>query len=178
MKRIALNAAIVLAVVGLAFGTSGASPRQRPAKAKVAPESDVDRYVREMTVTSYLLIVGSSKDFHAARKQALQIARKTGIPYSDDDRTWDRKYGWGYWKYQEMYISRRYDWTRGPDGRMLEPYISVEKSDFYPGLRPGRYIIVAGVLNKSDCRSAVAKMRRHVPDAYAARTRIYMGCRS
>ena len=56
-------------------------------------------------------------------------------------------------------------------------FISVERSDAYPGLRPGYYIVVGGLYGTAkEANKALARFKLPAADAYAKKTRIYMGC--
>ena len=56
-------------------------------------------------------------------------------------------------------------------------YISVEKSEAYPGLPKGNYIAVAAISNSNDqAEKELLKFQPFAPKAYVAKTEIYMGC--
>jgi hypothetical protein len=73
------------------------------------------------------------------------------------------------------YAPRRYDSECGlvPS----KPCITVERSEAYEGFKPGLYIVVGGILDRSEEREKrLAAARKLVPGAYVKQTAIYMGC--
>ncbi len=129
--------------------------------------------------TGYVTILAAGHDFVALQKQAQQIARKSHIPYSMNGNIFDPKKGLvvkddPMWK--DAYLFRRNDTIeiRGKDS----PFLSIEESDGYPGMKEGLYIIVGGIsFSRKEAATALARYSKVVPQAYNARTKIYIGCR-
>jgi hypothetical protein len=71
------------------------------------------------------------------------------------------------------YVLRRYDsHPDKPNG-----YISIEKSDAYPGLRHGYYIVIGAISSsRGEAQGRLKRFKRFAPAAYVAKTRIFMGC--
>jgi hypothetical protein len=130
---------------------------------------------KAMNPAGYVTLLGASRDFAALQKQAQQ---KTHADYSMHGNVFNRKKGLvskddPVW--QGQYLFRRDDTTqiRGKD----LPFLSIEKSDAYPGMKKGLYIIVGGIsLSRKDATTALARYAQSVPGAYNARTTIYIGC--
>lgn len=127
--------------------------------------------------TTRLIILASHKDYRRARQAAESIARKTGIPFSTRGMVYDAKRGlvwpddWEDDIYAGAYYGRRYNDCGAGESQCL----SIERSDFYSGLEPGYYIVVGGLMGDNQDRM-LARYKRAVPDAYAKKTVVYLGC--
>jgi len=127
-------------------------------------------------VNKRIVIVQSTKDYTAANKTAVKVAKqlqislklrgltphpKTGLTYSSKECA---KGGFDH----PCYISRgRYD-----DG----DYVSIEHSDAFQGFSKGYYIVVTASGNEKDIAVSLANAKKHYKDAYAKLTKIYIGC--
>ena len=134
--------------------------------------------VEEQYTRGQVVIVGTGKDFLALRKEAKKLAQKAGVPFSLRGVVFDKKRGLHFegdpWE-NDGYVFRRNSTTEisGKDSH----FISIEKSDAYPGLKPGYYIIVADIcFSEKEAAKVVARYRNYSPTAYAPSTRLYMGC--
>lgn len=137
----------------------------------VADDFDLEK---EWNPTGYVTILATGRDFAALEKEAKAMARKAKIPYSMNGNAFDPKKG--LITLDGNYIFRRED-TLEVKGKET-PFLSIEKSDGYPGLKKGYYIIVGGVsLSPKDATAARARYLKVVPKTYNARTTIYIGCR-
>jgi hypothetical protein len=139
-----------------------------------------DGWVDTPFVPAGLLLVGSSRDYHAAVRAAKAFSDASAIPYSSQGLVFDELRGLIIpdddpdESYRGSYLSRRYD--DGCDGS--ERCVTVERSEGYEGFRPGLYIVVAGIVRKdAEARSRLAEAQRFVPAAYVRHTILYMGCR-
>jgi hypothetical protein len=138
-------------------------------------------YIKELTATQHLIILASSRDFPALKRQAQFLSAKIHLPFSLRGMIFDPKRGLilpdndpdDMWA--GFYAFRRYNETdiNGKDAR----YLSIEKSDAYPGLKPGYYILLAGIYdNQREASKVAAAYRNAVPDLMIRKTTIYMGC--
>lgn len=130
-------------------------------------------------VTKGFVIVRSTQSYAEALRGLGEMAVSTGIrvdlrgvgyqrgqsPQSGDltfAPSTCKELGWGY----PCYVARgRFD-----DGI----YLSLEYSDAFEGFAEGHYIVVAA--SGSKARRVLKTLRKHVPDAYFKRTRVYVGC--
>ena len=138
---------------------------------------------KEATQQSYVVILGSYRDFHEAHRHAKAISAASGAPFSMQDRIYDAKRGLILRDdhpdelYAGSYISRRYNTTRLPGSQEEVEYLSIERSDAYAGFRKGYYILVAGIYDaQKEAQATVKKFSPVVADAYAKKTQIYYGC--
>lgn len=136
----------------------------------------------EQTLAKQVLILGSFKDYKDALNSAQKNGQLTGLPYSSRGMVFDTARGL-IWPdnyedeiYAGSYSGRRYTDECGGD---VHACLTIEKSDFYAGMQPGYYIVVAGIYDegdKSGANSQLQKLKKIVPDAYLKSTKIYMGC--
>ena len=154
----------------LASLVCAATPANPPAS---QDSSDHDAYIREATGPANLVIVGSGKDFLPLKKEAQRIAKLLGRQFSMYGRVFDGTlHETGEDDGFTGYFHRRYDTDF--DGK---PFLSIEKSETYPGLKPGLYIVVARICSAAtDAQKEVRALRKFVPDAYVRKTEIYYGC--
>jgi hypothetical protein len=166
MRFHAFIASLLFAPIVLAGAPAATAPTNQDL-------GDINTYIREATSPAYLVIVGSSKDFLSLQRQARKITKRTGRRYSMEGMVFDGTlHETGEDDGFTGYFHRRYD--SDADGK---PYLSIEKSESYPGLKPGLYIIVAGICATShDAQNETRTLRKFVPDAYAHKTEIYYGC--
>lgn len=133
-------------------------------------------------VTKDVIILGSFVDYAAAKQRAIDLAKATGIAYSDRGMVWDAKRGLIYPDNLEddlfagQYAARRAQFDCNEDS---EHCLSVERSDLYEGFKKGLYIVVGGVMDLGSVESAqlLARYKKNAPDAYIKKTDVYMGCR-
>lgn len=165
----------VLAVCVLAVVSMGMGPVRKVRKK--APQPKVKTYQEEMA-QKYLLILGTSKNFLVLQEEAQRISRKMGILYSMEGNVYDKKRGLlatdcdresADW----VYYPRRYN----DGGIWVRPFISIEKSDGYPGMKKGSYIIVGGVYNSAkEARQRLLTYKKNKLNGYIQPTKLYMGC--
>ena len=87
------------------------------------------------------------------------------LPDNDPDET-----------YAGSYVLRRYNELFNEPDKGAE-YISIERSEAYPGFTPGFYIIMGGIYNDpKEAKGALTRFKPFVKDAYIKKTKIYMGC--
>jgi hypothetical protein len=124
-----------------------------------------------------VLILGSEKNYAVARKKAVEISRKSGVRFSDRGLVYDPKNGLRSPANDSdeldagTYSVRRYDNDCGANQK--PPCITLERSEFYSGLRPNLYIIVGGVGAEP---TRLSDFKKVVPDAYEKKAVLYMGC--
>jgi hypothetical protein len=170
--RVCSRITYLLAALALAWVAQAGEPAATaPAKQDLG---DVNSHIREMTQSAHLVIVGTGTDFPALKRDAQRIATLMGRSFSMQGMVYDGTlHANGEDDGFTGYFCRRYD--SESDGI---PYLSIEKSGAYPGLKPGLYIIVARICDTPKAaRREVQAMRKFVPDAYTRKTEIYYGCR-
>jgi hypothetical protein len=128
-----------------------------------------------------ILVLGSYKSYPEAVRAAKSFGGRSDYPYGSRGMVYDKARGliWPDDDKDEMwagaYAPRRHDRECGL--ALSKPCVTVERSEAYEGFTPGLYIVVAGVLDRSEEREKrLAEVRRLVPDAYVKQTAIYMGC--
>jgi hypothetical protein len=125
---------------------------------------------------SEVLIVASSKSYDVARRAAQAFALVSGVPYDSNGMIFDKKRGliWPDDSRDEAwagaYAPRRDDECNG------HLCVTVERSEFYEGLEPKLYIVVAGLLGHDEVDERLGDARRFARDAYVRETVLYMGC--
>ncbi len=172
VKNSSLAALVVFATL------LGGTTLGRGAEPGDVPESSADDYFISRTSDMHLVILGCYRTFRAAESDAKAFSRRLRIPLDMREIVFDAKRGLilsdkaNDPMYAGEYVLRRYD-TRG-DG---DPFLSIEKSEAYSGLRPGYYIIVGRILgDRLDARNEARRFSAVAPGAYFARTSIYYGC--
>lgn len=140
-------------------------------------EAKLDESYQAWSQTN-VLILGSRRLYAEALALARRASAQTGIPFSTRGMIYDEKRGL-IWPdtfadsiYAGSYWGRRYN---ACDDK-LESCISIERSEFYGGFRKGYYIVVGGLLGEEEVKPALARVRAEIPDAYAKKTSIYLGC--
>ena len=149
----------------------------------VARAADGDFDPKLLTVERLIILLGSFKDFEEAHQHVQAVSRASGMPFSMQGMIYDKKRGLiapdddPDTALAGSYILRRYDTAAmGKDGAETE-YLSIERSDEYPGLKPGYYIIVGGIYGETEeAKKALARFKPVVADAEIRKTQIYMGC--
>ena len=79
--------------------------------------------------------------------------------------------------YAGSYLLRRDNMVR-LSGRVEETdYLSIERSEAYPGLRAGYYIVVGGIyITRPEAAAALARFHSPAADTYVKKTQVYVGC--
>ncbi len=149
----------------------------------VGRAADDDFDPKLLTRDRMIVILGSFKDFKEAKSHAQAVSRTSGVPFSLQGMIYDKKRGLilpdddSDAIYAGSYILRRYNMTVLPGSKDKSEFISVERSDAYPNLRPGYYIVVGGLYDTPrEANRALARFRLPAADAYTKKTRVYMGC--
>lgn len=133
------------------------------------------------TQDRWLVVLGTYKDFPAAKRDAEAYARASGIPFSMNGMVFDEK---GLHLpdtdpdqiYAGDYLLRRFN-TASVGDELVEEHLSIEKSGAYAGFSPDEYIIVARVAeNTKEAAQARKHFKKIAPKAYVKKTRIFMGC--
>lgn len=137
----------------------------------------------EQTAERHVAILSVYRSFEAARADAEKISKASKVPFSMEDRVYDKKRGLIYpddyadEAFRGGYVARRYDKTVLGESDKMVAYLSVEKSEAYEGFKPGFYMVVAGILEtRAEALKRTEKFKKWAPTAYAKKTRIYMGC--
>lgn len=149
------------------------------AETQLERENEGQRFVVSQTHDFWLVIVGAERDFHSAEREARRVGAATKTTYSRNGNIWDAKRGLILPDncndpiYCGEYVLRRYNDL----SRNGEDYISVEKSEVYPSLKPGFYIALAAIRSTRDeAEATLQKYKAAAPTSYVAKTHIYMGC--
>ena len=139
------------------------------------PTDSIEDSIKAQTIPTYLIILGSKKNYYDVLKIAKSISKKSGISYDDEGMIYDKKKGLidsdptanGYPSDEDDYLGRRGNGD----------FISIEKSEAYNGLKKGFYIIVGSIQEKSqDAEKMLKFYKKYAPDAYIQKTHIFMGC--
>lgn len=136
-----------------------------------------------LTRDRMIVILGSYTDFKEASTHARAISRSSGVPFSLQGMVYDKRRGLilpdddADTMYAGSYILRRHNTILLPGHSDESEFISIERSEAYPGLRPGYYIIVGGLYDTTkEAAHALARFKLPAADAYAKKTQVYMGC--
>ena len=140
--------------------------------------NEIKDYIEESSIDQYLVIAGTSKDFHALELFAKDLSKKSGVVYDDLGRIY--KDSCLVWPdsisdelYRGCYVFRRWETNAitlelNIQGVCYHPYDDKEK----PAL-----IIVAGMFsNKKEANERLALIKKYVPTAYLLKKEVYMGC--
>jgi len=142
------------------------------------PDIDISSQIRD----KYLVILCADRDFDAVKREAERVSKASGVQFSMNGNVWDPNRGLILPDdcedpiYCGQYVARRYNEL---DLSATNPigYISVEKSDGYPGLQNGYYIALAAICDSpEEAKTELVKFSGFAPKAYIAKTAIYMGC--
>ena len=148
-----------------------------PARADEDDDGDTPSWGRVQIV-----VLATSRNHEGTLEEAKKAAAALGFAFSDRDLVYDDENGlrWPPDYDDDMwaggYFPRRYDESCGNDRGATNGCITVERSDSYPGLKPGYFIAVAGLLHGEEARERLAEVRHIAPDAYLAETKVYLGC--
>jgi hypothetical protein len=119
---------------------------------------------------SDVLLVGTYPSFAAARRDALRIAKATGVPYDTRGLTYDHGV-FGFADDEDGgYLPRRGGDSCGEDRDA--PCLSVERSDGYDGVE-GSYVVIGGI----DASAQLARFQAAAPRARLNKIAQYAGCR-
>lgn len=133
------------------------------------------------TATVQLLILGASRNYAGLREDAKHAAADLGFAFSDRGLVYDEENGLHWPKDFEDetwaggYFPRRYD-NECDERGSTNGCISIESSDGYPGLKPGYFVIVAGLAGEDDAKKRLEDVQNVVRDAYLTETKVYIGC--
>jgi len=159
----------------LVAAVASAQHQGNPARAEDWATAYVTRYTRD----KWLVILDVEHDFYSAKREAERISKLSRLPFSMEGMELDRRRGLALPDKGDGapdaggYIARRYN----EDAENPHGYISIERSDGYPSLKQGLYVVVGAICNSS--REANLKLRQFqplAPSAYVHKTQIYMGC--
>lgn len=145
------------------------------------PKNSTDEWIDTPFYRLGILVVGSYRSYGEALRAARSLSARSGLPYGDRGMIHDKKRGliWPDNSSDEMwagrYAPRRYDDECNIAGS--GPCLTVERSGAYEGFTPGLYIVVSGILDRSEDRATrLAAAREVVPGAYVKQTTVYLGC--
>jgi hypothetical protein len=165
----ARNVVVLVFCVGYAFASL---------RAAGDPDIDISSQIRD----KYLVILCAERDFDSVKREAEKIGSASGVQFSMNGNIWDPNRGLILPDdcedpiYCGQYVARRYNEL---DLSATNPigYISVEKSDGYPGLRNDYYIALAAICDSpEEAKTELVKFSGFAPKAYIAKTAMYMGC--
>jgi hypothetical protein len=143
---------------------------------------EVDTEVPSEVRDKYLVILCAEREFDSVKHEAEKVSIASGVQFSMNGRVWDSNRGLIVPDncedpmYCGEYLVRRYNEL---DLTAAKPagYISVEKSEAYPNLQKGYYIALAAIRDShEDAEKELLKFKQFAPNAYVAKTQIYMGC--
>lgn len=132
------------------------------------------------TVPKDVVIIQSTKDYHAALKTAKDAATRLGKKLDLEENHPNKKLGLSLSK--SDCEGSAYDYpcytARGEGGTENSNYVSIEYSTAYNGFKKGYYIVVTAIADPGSAQShkEVTAARSWYKDAYAKRTRIWHGC--
>jgi hypothetical protein len=141
-------------------------------------EIDISSQIRD----KYLVILCAERDFDSVKREAERVGNASGVRFSMRGNIWDPNRGLIAPDdcddpiYCGQYVARRYNEL---DLGVTNPvgYISVERSDGYPNLRKDYYIALAAICDsQEEAKAELAKFSGLAPQAYIAKTEMYMGC--
>jgi hypothetical protein len=144
--------------------------------------SDDEALDGEATALSFevadLVIVASSRSYAKALKAARAYEKTSGLRYSSRGLVFDHDHGLIFPDDDEDAFRGRYLPRQGDTdcGHGREGCVSVERSEGYPGLKPGFYIVVAGIGMGPWMQDRLNDARKSVKRPYAYRTVIWTGC--
>jgi hypothetical protein len=141
-------------------------------------EEEMTAFVKEQSVTEYLVIAGASADFNAMEYFAKDLGRKTGIVYDDMGRVY--KNNCIVWPetdpdelYRNTYVFRRWE------ENAISIELNIEGVCFDPtetDERPVMFICAGMFGNKAEADARLALIKKYVPTAYVKKKEVYMGC--
>jgi hypothetical protein len=167
-----------LCIVGVLV-TVVASAQQRDKPAAPEDRDWTATHIAGYTRDKWLVILDAEHDFYSAKREAERISKLSRFPFSMRGLEFEPRRGLVLPDKGDdapdagRYMARRYN----EDAENPRGYISIERSDGYPGLRQNLYIVVGAICDSSS--EANTKLRQFQPFArlaYAAKTQIYMGC--
>ena len=134
--------------------------------------------IEEQTITEYMVIAGSGKDFPSLEATAKELSKKTGIPYDDLGRIY--KDSLLVWPdsiddelYRGVYVFRR--WANDPI--TIEMNIIGVCYNPSPDKPAPLLMIVAGLYGtKKEANERLAMIKKYIPTAYIKKKEVYMGC--
>jgi hypothetical protein len=165
---------------GVGFLIAAVASAQHQGKPAEAKDNDstiasIAGYTRD----KWLVILGAEHDFYSAKREAERVSKLSGLSFSMEGMVFDRHRGLILPDKGDdapdarRYIARRYN----EDAENPQGYISTERSDAYPGLKEGLYIVVGAICSSPrEAESRISQFTGFAPLAYMAKTQIYMGC--
>ena len=140
-----------------------------------AGTDEIDPSVASQVQDKYLVILCAERDFSFVKREAEKVSIASGVQFSMNGNIWDSQRGL-ISPDAEEYVLRCYNeldlTAENPAG-----YVSVEKSEAYPHLPSGYYIALAAICElDEEAQKELLKFRVFAPNAYVAKTQIYMGC--
>jgi hypothetical protein len=139
-------------------------------------QNEVDRWIKESTVPTFIVLAGTSTNFEALDHSAKAISKKTGITYQNGlihdlkrgmivpDTSSDEIYAGAYYP-------RRYS-SNEISIEMLWYYMDSQNQDTLKEM-----IILAGIFQtKEEAEKQLSLVKSVVPTAYVKKKMMYMGC--
>ncbi len=133
--------------------------------------------------TRWVVILSATKSFEEAKEDAQKFAKESGIPFTMRGMIFDKR-GLRYPDDFDVpgmeggYASRSHNYAI-ENGRELEVFLSIEKSEAYEGFKPGFYIVVAGIEESQELAAKRKKVFEKIaPQSYIKKTKIFMGCQA
>src|SRR5437867_9069663 len=129
---------------GVGFLVTAVASAQHRGEAALDEERDSAAHIARYTRDRWLVILDAEHDLYAAKREAERISKLSRLPFSMEGMEFDRRRGLALPDKGDgapdagRYIARRYN----EDAENPHGYISVERSDGYPGLKEGFYVVV------------------------------------
>jgi hypothetical protein len=144
----------------------------------ISLDEEMSNNLDESTVTEYLVVAGTSGDFHALEFFARQLGEKTGIVYDDMGRVYrDNCLVWPESSddelYRNSYVFRRWE------ENAISIELNIEGVCFFPSEsdeRPRMFICAGMFGDKKEAEARLALIKKYVPTAYLKKKEVYMGC--
>jgi len=137
----------------------------------------------DLVVERHVAILSAYRSFDAALADAKKISKASKVPFSMQDRIYDKERGLIYpdnfddEAFRGSYVARRYDTAVVKGSDEATSYLSVERSDAYQNFKPGFYIVLAGIQDSREkALKQAEKFKTWAPTAYVKKTKIYIGC--
>src|SRR5207244_3467987 len=149
---------------------------QHEGKPSEAKENDsTTEYTARYTRDKWLVILDAEHDFYSAKREAERVSKLSDLSISMEGMAFDRHRGLILQPKGDDapdaggYIARRYN----EDAENPHGFISIERSDGYPGLKKGLYIVVGAICSSPrEAESKISKFTKFTPSAYVAKNEI------
>jgi hypothetical protein len=139
-------------------------------------DAEVQRWIAEQTFPVSFLVAGSFSDYGSALRLVERIRRRTELEVNLRGLT---PFGGGLsLSKEDCGEARGYDYPCWyPRGRIGEGEdLSIERSEWYPPMKPGFFIVVAASGDRDEVDPVKARLAKAGIRGYVRTVPIYMGC--